>query len=211
MLRLIFGGTFDPIHRGHIETSLSAFAHLSADCMHVVPSAQPPHRDYPGASATQRLRMTELAYAELPQVYVDDCELRREGPSYSLLTLQQMRAQWPTDSLVFLLGDDAFAKLDTWHGWQQLLSHAHLAVMQRPHHASQWSPTVQALYQQHRATECEDLHQRTAGHILTLATPAIDVSATSLRHAIASGGEWRHWVAPAVADYIQQQGLYLAK
>ncbi|WP_411358763.1 nicotinate-nucleotide adenylyltransferase [Pseudidiomarina salilacus] len=211
MLRLIFGGTFDPIHRGHIETSLSAFQQLSAHCMHVVPSAQPPHRDYPGASATQRLRMTELAYAELPQVYVDDCELRREGPSYSLLTLQQMRAQWPDDGLVFLLGDDAFAKLDTWHGWQQLLSYAHLAVMQRPHHASQWSPAVQALYQQHRATTSYELHQRTAGHILTLATPAIDVSATRLRRAIANHSEWRHWVAPAVADYIHQQGLYLAK
>lgn len=211
MLRVIYGGTFDPIHRGHVETSLAAFSQLDATVMHVVPSAQPPHRDYPGASATQRLAMAQLAYAAIPKIQVEDWELRRTGPSYSLLTLQELRARWPEDPLVFLLGDDAFAKLDTWHGWQQLLHYAHLAVMQRPHQTHQWSTAVQDLYQQHQAISPQTLRQHLAGRILTLATPAIDVSATALRQAIANHGSWQHWVTPAVANYIHANGLYLAE
>lgn len=196
MLRVIFGGTFDPIHNGHVTTSLAALAELSGDVMHVMPSAQPPHRDYPGASAEQRLAMVELAYAEQEKVVAEDCELRRNGPSYSLLTLQEMRARWPHDKLIFLLGNDAFAKLDSWYGWQELLSYADLAVMQRNAQDTPWTPAVQELARTQRAK----LH--------FLSTPNIAISATELRAAIQANGDWRTQVPPKVARYIEQQHLY---
>lgn len=196
MLRVIFGGTFDPIHNGHVTTSLAAFAELNADVLHVMPSAQPPHRDYPGASAAQRLTMVELAYAEQPNVVAEDCELKRNGPSYSLLTLQEMQQRWPDDKLIFLLGNDAFAKLDTWYGWQELLDYADLAVMQRLAQDTPWTPAVQELVRSRSA------------QIKFLNTPNVAVSATELRAAIAANGAWRDQVPAPVADFIEQHHLY---
>lgn len=196
MLRVIFGGTFDPIHNGHVKTSLAACAELNADCMHVMPSAQPPHRDYPGASAEQRLDMVKLAYAEHAHVLAEDCELRRDGPSYSLLTLREMQQRWPDDQLIFLLGNDAFAKLDTWYGWQELLHYADLAVMRRQAQDTPWTPAVQELVRTH------------AKQIRQLQTPNIALSATDLRTAIAANGEWRQHVPRKVARYIEEHHLY---
>ncbi|WP_417682228.1 nicotinate (nicotinamide) nucleotide adenylyltransferase [Pseudidiomarina aquimaris] len=196
MLRVIFGGTFDPIHNGHVTTSLAAFNELKADCMHVMPSAQPPHRDYPGASAEQRLTMVQLAYAEQPNIIAEDCELKRSGPSYSLLTLQEMQQRWPQDKLIFLLGNDAFAKLDTWYGWQELLHYADLAVMRRQAQDTPWSPAVTELVRTHSA------------QIKQLNTPNVAVSATELRAAIAANRAWREQVPEAVAAFIEQQHLY---
>lgn len=208
MLRVIFGGTFDPIHKGHVETSLAAFRLLEADVMHVMPSAQPPHRDYPGASAEQRLAMVRLAYAEHSDIVAESWELKRERPSYSLLTLQEMQQHWPQDKLVFLLGNDAFAKLHTWHGWQHLLEVAHLAVMQRPHETMSWSADVKALATKHQVSNIQQLHQHPAGNIICLPTPEIEVSATQLRERIATQDAWEELVPGAVAAYIKQQQLY---
>ncbi|RUO59452.1 nicotinate-nucleotide adenylyltransferase [Pseudidiomarina insulisalsae] len=208
MLRVIFGGTFDPIHNGHVTTSLAAFAELEANQMHVVPSAQPPHRDYPGASAGQRLAMVKLAFAECPGVLPDDCELRRDGPSYSLLTLQEMRRRWPDDNITFLLGNDAFAKLDTWYGWQQLTEVANLAVMRRADQDTPWSPAVEALYHQHGCDALSQFHQHRQGQILLLETPDVAISATALREAIAENKDWREKVPVNVATYIEQYRLY---
>lgn len=208
MLRVIFGGTFDPIHNGHVLTSLFAFHLLKGDQLHVMPSAQPPHRDFPGASAAQRLEMVRLAYADQPDVCAEPWELQRERTSYSLLTLQEMHNQWPEDKLVFLLGNDAFAKLHTWHGWQQLLDVAHLAVMQRPHETKEWSSEVQALAQRHQVKEIDKLHQTPNGAIICLPTPEIALSATELRQAMAAHGPWEQHVPDSVADYIKQQQLY---
>ncbi|RUO74258.1 nicotinate-nucleotide adenylyltransferase [Pseudidiomarina sediminum] len=208
MLRVVFGGTFDPIHKGHVQTSLAAFAELGAEIMHVMPSALPPHRDYPGATAEQRLAMVDLAYSEVTQVIAEDWELRREGHSYSLLTLQEMRETWPNDSLVFLLGNDAFANLDSWFGWQQLLDYAHLAVMRRPAQTTPWTAAVQGLVEARQTTALTELHQQRSGAIYLLDTPDIAISATALRAALATGQSWREWVAPKVADYIEKHHLY---
>lgn len=196
MLRVIFGGTFDPLHNGHVTTSLAAFAELDADVMHVMPSAQPPHRDYPGASAEQRLAMVKLAYKDHPGVIAEDCELRRKGPSYSLLTLKEMHQRWPNDKLIFLLGNDAFAKLDTWFGWQELLKFADLAVMRRDAQNTPWNPAVEELVLTH------------GSQIRLLNTPDIAVSATELRAAIAADKAWRTHVPLSVADYIEEQHVY---
>ncbi|MGQ4276232.1 nicotinate-nucleotide adenylyltransferase [Pseudidiomarina sp. E22-M8] len=208
MLRVIFGGTFDPIHNGHVLTSLAAFQLLKGDQLQVMPSAQPPHRDSLGASPSQRLAMVRLAYAEQPDVCAEPWELQRERTSYSLLTLQEMHRKWPQDHLVFLLGNDAFAKLHTWHGWQELLRVAHLAVMQRPHETKEWSPEVQALAQRSQVTDVAELHQASHGAIICLPTPEIAISATELRQAMAAHGAWEQHVPTEVAAYIKQQQLY---
>lgn len=208
MLRVIFGGTFDPIHKGHVQTSLAAFTQLKAERLHVMPSAQPPHRGGPTATAEQRLEMVRLAFTDYPQVIAEPWELDRQRLSYSLLTLQEMQQQWPEDTLVFLLGDDAFAKLNTWHRWQELVQVAHLAVMQRPDQDVCWAAEVEQLAQQRRVTDSHALKQQQAGCILCLDTPAIDVSATALRSKISHQQPWEHLVPPAVAHYIKQHQLY---
>lgn len=208
MLRLIFGGTFDPIHKGHVTTSLAAFAEVGADIMQVMPSALPPHRDYPGATAEQRLAMVQLAYAEHAKVIAEDWELRRQGHSYSLLTLQEMRDKWPDDSLVFLLGNDAFANLDSWFGWQQLLDVAHLAVMRRPAQNTPWTPAVKQLVAERQSSTLTTLQTQSHGAIYLLDTPDVAISATALRAALATGQSWRDWAHPDVANYIEKHHIY---
>lgn len=208
MMRVILGGTFDPIHWGHLRPAAAACEWLKAGALHLLPSAQPPHRDYPGASAEQRLHMAQLAARELSNCQADDWELRQSRPSYTDQTLAELKRRWPDDTLVFLLGDDAFAKLHTWHNWLQLTDHAHLVVLQRPDSNDGWSPEVLSFYQDRYATTSADLQRRESGLILLAPTPEVTISATAIRTAIANGESWEHWLPLAVADFIKSQHLY---
>ncbi|MDX1705080.1 nicotinate-nucleotide adenylyltransferase [Pseudidiomarina sp.] len=208
MMRLILGGTFDPIHWGHLRPAAAAREWLRADMLHLLPSAQPPHRDYPAASADQRLSMVQLAARELACCQADDWELQQARPSYTVQTLAELKRRWPDDTLVFLLGDDAFANLDKWHNWQQLTAHAHLVVMQRPNHSPGWSPEVLSFYQDHYATTPMELTRRSSGLVLLAPTPEVTISATAIRTAIARGEAWEHWLPLAVADFIKSHHLY---
>jgi nicotinate-nucleotide adenylyltransferase len=210
MLRLILGGSFDPIHWGHLRPLMQAFEWLQADQLVLLPSAQPPHRNGLGASAAQRFAMAQLAAAELAPLpcVADDWELQQARPSYTAITLAQLRQRWPHDQLVFVLGDDAFAQLDSWYHWQQLLDHAHLLVLQRPQHQQPWSEALQQLVQQKRATAVEQLQQQPQGLIAFADTTAVNISATAIRTAIANQQPWRQYLPVSVAEYIEQQQLY---
>ncbi|KFZ31550.1 hypothetical protein IDSA_02240 [Pseudidiomarina salinarum] len=208
MMRVILGGTFDPVHWGHLRPAAAAREWLKADALHLLPSAQPPHRDYPGATAKQRLTMAQLAARELSCCQADDWELCQPRPSYTEQTLAELKRRWPDDTLVFLLGDDAFANLHSWHNWLQLTDNAHLVVMQRPDTSAGWSPEVLSFYQDRYATNPTDLKRRDSGLILLAPTPEVAISATAIRTAIASGEAWEHWLPLAVADFIKSQHLY---
>lgn len=208
MMRAILGGTFDPIHWGHLKPALAVTEQIGADCLHLMPSAQPPHRSYPGASAEQRLAMATLAAAELPNCEAEAWELTQPRKSYTALTLQQLAERWPNDTLVFLLGEDAFAGLPQWYQWQSLLDHAHFVVMQRPHSQRQFSNQLQSWLQQVECTNAEALHNQRAGLVLRANTPAYDISATAIRNAIQTNKPWQHWLPPAVAKFITQHELY---
>ncbi len=210
MLRLLLGGSFDPIHWGHLKPLLHAFERLQAEQIVLLPSAQPPHRNGLGASPVQRFVMAQLAAAELAPTpcYADDWELRQQRPSYTAITLAQLAERWPNDVLVFVLGDDAFAKLDSWYHWPQLLDHAHLLVLQRPQARASWSPALQQLVQQHRAQSLSQLRQQRHGLIGFIDNTEVAISATEIRAAIAMQQPWQHLLPATVADYIEQQQLY---
>jgi nicotinate-nucleotide adenylyltransferase len=208
-LRVLYGGTFDPVHDGHIAVALAAANALDTDIA-MLPSADPPHRAPPGASAEQRAAMLDLAVAPYPQLRVDRRELRRKGPSYTVDTLHDVRAEvGPNAPLVWLLGADAFRELQAWREWRQLFVLAHFVVAVRPGHAldrldsglveatsSRWIPDVEAL------------RSAPAGLLWRLDMPPQHEAASSVRERVAAGEEWQDDVPPAVAAYIRAQRLY---
>lgn len=214
MLRACYGGTFDPVHRGHVAIALAAADALQAPVW-LLPSADPPHRRLPGASATQRARMLELAVADEPRLGVDTRELERDGPSYTLDTLVDLRREFgPELTLVWVLGMDSVRELHRWHRWRELFEHAHLLGVERPGAPvgpaalAQAAPEVAAELETRRCAP-RDLGDRPAGAYAELPIrPLRAESATQVRERIASGGEWESLVPPAVARFIRQQGLY---
>ncbi len=128
----IFGGTFDPIHYAHLRTAFELQQALRLKEIRFLPAGNPPHRDQPMADAQLRLKMVQLATADQPGFVVDDREVRKEGPSYSVETLAELRHEYPDRSLCLIVGMDAFLSLPKWHQWRELLQLAHLVVAHRP-------------------------------------------------------------------------------
>ncbi|HET8817195.1 MAG TPA: nicotinate-nucleotide adenylyltransferase [Pseudidiomarina sp.] len=207
-LRLILGGTFDPIHWGHLRPALNALQWLQADELRLLPSAQPPHRDYPGASAQQRLMMAKLAAGDYTNVYADDWELRQSRPSYTAQTLSELKQRWPQDTLIFLVGDDAVARLNTWHTWRELLEHAHFAILSRPDNAPQWHPDVTKFFANQWLTDPSELRHSQHGHVIRIPNETQSIAATTIRTMIQQKQPWEPLVPPTVAAFIHSHGLY---
>lgn len=208
-LRIFYGGTFDPVHEGHLAIARAAHAMLG-EPVHVMPAADPPHRPPPGASADDRVAMLELALVGEAGLLLDLRELRREGPSYSVDTLQALRAEFGADApLALLVGADSFLGLPTWHRWQELFGLAHFVVAGRP--GSLLESASAELKAATAARWVEDpaaLRAAPAGRLLLLHQPLHVHSATAVRRLIGEGKPWRHLLPPAVAGYVQARGLY---
>lgn len=206
----VFGGTFDPVHFGHLRPALEVLQTLRLQEMRFIPCGQPPHRTMPFARGTDRLAMLRLAIAGQAGFKVDDRELRREGPSYMVDTLTSLQ-QETGESLCLLLGMDAFAQLPTWHRWQEILSRCHIAVMQRPgttrEHLQQNEPLREVL-QQHVVTTSGELHAQAAGKIFFQDVTLLEISATAIRQAMQRGESVRYLLPTTVYDYMQQRHLY---
>lgn len=213
-LRVFYGGTFDPVHNGHVAIACTARDVLHADVA-LLPARDPPHKALTGADAEQRARMLELAIVGEPGLAVDRRELRRAGPSYSIDTLGELRAELGADTpLAWLVGSDSLRQLHTWHRWRELFERAHLLVVQRPgadidaDALRDAAPEVAALVEQ-RQRPPEALEETPHGGIAMLPLPGLrPESSTRLRRRIASGAAWVDWVPPAVAGYIVRHGLY---
>ena len=205
----ILGGTFDPIHYGHLRPAQEVLRALDLAEVRIIPTANPPHRRPPLATAEQRLRMAELAMAEFPGLCVDDREIRRGGPSYTVLTLESLREEFGARPLCLLLGLDAFEGLETWHQWQQLPELAHFVVMTRPG----WSlPATEALPAWARgrlAPAAGDLARTGAGKIYFQTVTPQDISATRIREAIMRSEPVDGLLPPAVLDYLRANRIYL--
>ncbi|WP_115001012.1 nicotinate-nucleotide adenylyltransferase [Xanthomonas campestris] len=213
-LHLYYGGTFDPIHLGHLAIACAARDALGAQ-VHLVPAADPPHRPAPGATAAQRTRMLELALADLPGLLLDTREVRRAAqggaPSYTVDTLHEVRAQLgPATPIAWLLGADAFVGLPGWHEWTELFGLAHLVIAARPGTALDLAdaPVLAQAVQGRWATDARDLLTAPAGRLWRLPHPLRGESASAVRSRIASGGQWQELVPPAVAALIAEEGLY---
>ncbi len=201
----ILGGTFDPIHYGHLRPAREAKAALRMDTLYLVPTAEPPHRATPVANATQRLAMARLALQEFPELEVDDREIRAGGISYTVRTLESYRAEFGTQAPVCLLmGTDAFDGIDSWHEWQRLPELVHLVVLQRPG----WEPEIPDWCGDHLSAQVEDLQRAPAGRVFFLAVTPQPISATQLRGDLARGLDVSDRVPGAVLQFIQEQDLY---
>lgn len=204
----LFGGTFDPIHIGHLRLALELKQQLKLDEMHLLPCYLPPHRAAPGASAGQRVAMLELALQDCQELRLDTRELKRDKPSYTVDTLTELRAEaGPDASLVLCMGMDSFCTLDTWHDWQKLIRLAHLVVVERPGYAVPQLGPMAELVRRHSA-EPATIHAAPAGAMVICAPRALAISATDIRAQLQSGRSPQFLLPDAVLNYIHAQQLY---
>ncbi|WP_322980222.1 nicotinate-nucleotide adenylyltransferase [Pseudomonas sp. C11] len=204
----LLGGTFNPVHIGHLRAALEVAEFMLLDELRLIPSARPPHRQAPQASAEQRLAMVELAVAGEPRLSVDDRELRRDRPSYTVDTLESVRSELAADDQLFLLvGWDAFCSLPSWHRWQELLEHCHLLVLQRPDADSEAPEALRDLLAARSVSDPLSL-TGAGGQISFIWQTPLAVSATQIRQLLASGKSARYLLPDAVLAYIQAYQLY---
>lgn len=204
----VLGGTFDPIHDGHLRPALELFEDLDLAEIRFIPAGQPPHRDQPIASAKQRLTMLKLAVAGQAGFVVDERELYREGPSYMVDTLQSLRSELGDRPLCLVLGMDAFEGLPNWHCWEEIPDLAHLLVIHRPGSGLPLSEVLGELLGERKLHHAEALQEKPAGGILFHPVTQLDVSATRIREILAQGRSPRYLVPDQVWSYICEQGLY---
>lgn len=205
----LFGGTFDPVHYGHLRCADEARQKLNLNKLYLLPAGTPAHRAAPRASIEQRLAMLQLALLEFPFLSVDGRETRRDGPSYMVDTLQQLRTEFPHRPLILLIGQDAANFLHTWFNWEQLFRLAHIVILTRPGTKAKYEAAVDAQIQQRLSTGVQALVRTQAGTVLTLEVTAVDVSATEIKRIIHRGGLPNSMLPAAVLDYIKQNSLYL--
>ncbi|HTO19085.1 MAG TPA: nicotinate-nucleotide adenylyltransferase [Pseudomonas sp.] len=206
----ILGGTFDPVHIGHLRGALEVAELFALDEVRLIPSARPPHRDAPQVSAEDRLAMVRRAVEGVPGLTVDDRELRRERPSYTIDTLESLRSELAADDQLFLvLGWDAFCGLPSWHRWEELLLHCHLLVLQRPDADVEAPDALRNLLAARSVSDPQALCGP-GGQIAFVWQTPLEISATQLRERLAQGRSIRFLVPDAVLAYIQAHGLYPA-
>ncbi len=206
----LLGGTFDPIHIGHLRAATEVALALQAH-VRLLPAKIPPHRPQPMASAEQRLQMLQIALAGSKELSVDDRELRREGPSYSVDTLTEFRREFgPQRPLALVVGADAFAAFNHWHRWQEIFGLAHVVVLDRPGAATafDWAAELKSLVESRSCADVAELRRSGSGCVCQLTIPGLSVSATAVRAALAQRASVRWLVPDAVLEHIEQAGLY---
>jgi nicotinate-nucleotide adenylyltransferase len=210
----ILGGTFDPIHYGHLRLAQEMADALSLGQVRFIPTGEPWHRAAPRAPAPQRLEMTRLACAGNPLFLVDEREVASRAPGYTVDTLASLRQELgATQPLCLLLGADAFLGLETWHEWRRLFELAHIVVAQRPGFPAidgneHMPPGLRAEFNQRRCAGSADLQDGPAGRIVVQLITALDISASRIRGDIARGGSPRYLLPETVLGYISQHHLY---
>lgn len=203
----IYGGTFNPVHYGHLRTALEVVEQFNLNQLRLIPCRLPAHRQEPDVSAEMRLAMLQLAIANTPALQVDRRELDRVGPSYMVDTLNSIAAENPIANLILFIGADAFAGLESWHQWQQLFDMAHVVVMTRPLCKM---PALSDFLHQRICEDKRQLQQKKTGRLFFQAVTALDISATAIREIITSARNPQFLLPDSVIDYIWQHQLYLS-
>ena len=210
----ILGGTFDPIHYGHLRLAEELGERLRLEEVRFFPSGTPPHRSAPAVTADHRLTMTRLAAAGNARFTVDDRELRRAGPGYTFDTLKELRANLgDARPLALLLGADAFLEFATWHRWREIFGLAHVSVAHRPGFpVESWTERMpEPLAREYSARLMQQplaIHLSPAGGIVIVPFTALEISATAIRDMLRAGASPRYLLPGAVLDYIRSHGLY---
>ncbi|MGH8378605.1 MAG: nicotinate-nucleotide adenylyltransferase [Gammaproteobacteria bacterium] len=204
----IFGGSFDPIHYGHLRPALEILSTLSLDEIRFIPAGQPPHRAVPAASAALRLDMVKAAIASEPRFVVDEREIRRSAPSYTVDTLMELRGEFPRDALMLIVGMDAFLGFPGWHEWRKIFEFAHVIVAHRPGWVLQSGGDLAETIHRRRAASLREILSETAGRILLQPVTQLEISSTQVRAGIAAGGDPRYLVPDTVRELILNSHCY---
>ena len=204
----ILGGTFDPIHYGHLRAAIEVKDLFQLTEVRLIPSSVPPHRRQPAASALMRLDMLQLAIANQANLIADKRELTRQGASYMVDTLCSLRHDYPDQPLILFIGSDAFHQLTTWHQWQQLFTFAHIVVMTRPGFTLM---PLDDFFTARLASHKSGLAEQLAGHLYFQAITQLDISATAIRNQIAQQQNPSFLLPDSVLAYIRQHQLYQSK
>ena len=204
----IFGGTFDPIHYGHLRTAFEMLQALRFGEVRFVPSGDPPHRGETYATAQVRLEMVASATLNEPRFVVDDRELRREGPSYTVDTLASMRQEQPDVPMGLILGMDAFLGLTSWHRWEEILGLAHIVVAHRPGWRAPDIGPLGELISEHGTHRIEDLHESAHNRIHIHAVTQLEISSTEIRELVLAGRDPRFLMPDVVRDVIMNSSCY---
>ncbi len=207
----VFGGTFDPIHFGHLRMAEELAETLSLAEVRIVPAGLPPHRGIPRTPAAHRLEMVRLAIADNPRFRLDDREVRQERASYTVDTLTDLRQELGAAQPIWLLmGADAFLGLTTWKEWQRLFELAHIAVAHRPGYRLEQSDTLNdTLRRELESRQVAGAPDSAAGTILLSPVTQLDIAATDIRNRLQNGSSVRYLITDGVRDYIQKNRLYL--
>lgn len=205
----LFGGTFDPVHYGHLRCADEVRRKLGLNNLYLLPAGTPPHRDTPSATVEQRLEMLQLARLEFPKLLIDDRETRRSGPSYMVDTLTEMRSSLENRPLLLSIGQDAANLLHTWFQWERLFELAHIVILTRPGTPSKYPPELANQVQLRSGSDMQELIKTEAGKVLHLEVESIDVSATGIKRILRSGGSPESMLPAAVLEYINKNRLYL--
>ena len=201
----LLGGTFDPVHNGHLHAAEAVLAALNLEEIRLVLSARPSHKDSTGATLEQRWAMLTLACADHPRLVPDDREIRRDRPSYTVETLEALKTEHPDESLTWVIGSDAYALLDTWYRWTDVLELANLVILQRPGGFPQMSRAMRDYTEAHRVPTLAGCHK---GGIFIMEDAMQEVSAAEIRAGIARGRDMAELLPASVALYINEHGLY---
>ncbi len=205
----ILGGTFDPVHFGHLRTALDVQQALGIPRLRLLPCRTPPHRPEPHLPAAGRLELLELAVRNEPALQIDTRELEREGPSWMVDTLESLRDETgPEEPLCLALGMDALGGLSDWHRWRDIIALCHLVVMQRP--GSDWpvEGEVADWLQDARVENVAQLYSAAAGRAAAVAVRQLDISSTDIRALLAAGKNARYLLPEVVLERITQENWY---
>jgi nicotinate-nucleotide adenylyltransferase (EC 2.7.7.18) len=205
----VFGGTFAPIHHGHLRLAIELVDRLQLAAVHLVPCGEPSHRVAPGIPAARRLAWTRLAVRDEPRLAVDAREVERDGPSYTYDTLASLRAERPDTPLVLMLGEDAANGFHTWHRWREIPELAHLVFVERPFEPPAPAPELAAFLRGRRAHQAGELHDRLAGLWLSVSIPPLAISSTRIRRLLAAERSIRGLVPEAVIADLTEEDVRL--
>jgi nicotinate-nucleotide adenylyltransferase len=204
----ILGGTFDPVHFGHLRMAVELLQALDLSMVRLIPCYQPVHRKSPQAPAEQRLAMLKEAIQSEPGLIVDSFEIDRKGPSYTIDTLLHLRQEHANTPLCIIMGIDALLSFSSWHKWEQILTLAHLVVAHRPHYQLPQTGIIADLLKERLIQNPSKLKQNLSGNILLHPVTALDISSTDIRKQIARGRNIRYLIPDNVYHYIKQHGTY---
>lgn len=202
------GGSFDPIHNGHLEPAIDVAKQLQLQQLFLMPNHIAPHKTGSHCSALQRTEMVKLAIKNTPQISIDTRELNRDTASYTVETLKEIQVQFPNTPICFIMGMDSLIHFDSWYKWQEILSYCHLIICARPGWKAEFNDTVQRLLNNHQTDSIADLHNLPFGKIYFQKTIQLDISSTQIRNNIKHGDDVRHLLPLPVFDYIKSHQLY---